>query len=143
MSGIWGIDPGWGIAAVRIAVGLILLTAGWGKLMAGTEVVAGSFARMGIPVAAISGPFIMLLEVVGGALLILGIATRWLGLLVTIQFIVATFYVKLPSGGFNAARLDLMLLAGAILLFLAGSGRAAVDAVWLEGRRGTFRSRRE
>jgi len=34
--------------------------------------------------------------------------------------------------GWNAGRLDLMLLAGGILLFLAGPGKAAIDAVWLE-----------
>jgi putative oxidoreductase len=73
----------------------------------------------------------MLLEIVGGALLILGIATRWVALLFAIEFLVATFYVKLPVG-LAGARLDIMLLAGNILLFLAGPGRAAVDALWLE-----------
>jgi len=66
-----------------------------------------------------------------GALLLLGIAGRWLGLLFTIKFLVAFFYVKLPAG-FNGARLDLMLLVGGLLIFLAGPGRAAVDALWLE-----------
>jgi len=66
-----------------------------------------------------------------GALLLLGIAGRWLGLLFTIEFLVAFFYVKLPAG-FNGARLDLMLLVGGLLIFLAGPGRAAVDALWLE-----------
>jgi len=62
---------------------------------------------------------------------LLGIAGRWLGLLFTIKFLVAFFYVKLPAG-FNGARLDLMLLVGGLLIFLAGPGRAAVDALWLE-----------
>src|SRR5439155_393154 len=66
-----------------------------------------------------------------GALLLLGIAERLLGLLFTIEFLVAFFYVKLPAG-FNGARLDLMLLVGGLLIFLAGPGRAAVDALWLE-----------
>ncbi|HSF07326.1 MAG TPA: DoxX family protein [Methylomirabilota bacterium] len=131
MRAIWGIDPGWGITAVRLATGSILLVAGWAKFMVGTEAIAASFAKMAIPAPGVSGLFIMLLEIVGGALLILGIATRWVGLLFTIQFIVATFYVKLPVG-FAGSRLDLMLLAGSILLFLAGSGRVAVDEVWLE-----------
>ncbi len=131
MRAIWGIDPGWGITAVRLATGIILLVAGWAKFMVGTEAIAASFAKMAIPLPGVSGPFIMLLEIVGGALLILGIATRWVGLLFTIEFIVAAFYVKLPVG-FAGARLDLMLLAGSILLFLAGPGRLAIDEVWLE-----------
>ncbi len=52
-------------------------------------------------------------------------------LLFAIEFLVGFFYVKLPAG-FNGARLDLMLLAGGLLIFLAGPGRAAVDALWLE-----------
>jgi len=131
MRGIWGIDPGWGITAVRLAAGIILLVAGWAKFMVGTEALAASFAKMGIAAPGVSGPFIMLLEIIGGVMLILGIATRWLGLIFTIEFIVATFYVKIPVS-FAGARLDIMLLAASILCFLAGPGRAAVDEVWLE-----------
>ena len=72
------------------------------------------------------------LELVGGILLLIGLFGRWLGLLYTIEFIVAFFYVKLRLQTFADGRLDLMLLAGAILLFLAGPGRAAVDEAWLE-----------
>jgi putative oxidoreductase len=133
MRGIAGLDPGWGITVVRLIMGLILFLAGWQKWSAGMAAVAENFAKMGIPAPGLSGPFILILELVGGALLILGISSRWLGLLFAIQFVVATFFVKLPLG-FNAARLDLMLLAGGILLFLAGPGRAAVDEVWLEKR---------
>jgi putative oxidoreductase len=130
MRGIWGIDPGWGVTAVRLATGLILLLAGWAKFMVGTQEVTNSFTRMQIPAPAIAGSFIMILEIVGGAMLILGLAGRWLGLIFTVQFIVATFYVKLRTTGFASARLDLMILAASILLFLAGPGRAALDGLW-------------
>jgi putative oxidoreductase len=133
MRGIWGIGSGWGITAVRIAMALVFIYSGWNKYQAGIPGVTEAFTKMGIPAPGISGPFIMILELVGGILLLFGIAGRWLGLLYTIEFIVAFFYVKLPAG-FGGARLDLMLLAGAILLFLAGPGKAAVDEVWLEKR---------
>jgi len=131
MRGIWGIHPGWGVTAVRIAMGVIFVIAGWQKFQAGMDAVTGSFVKMGIPAPGVAAPFIAALELVGGALLILGIATRWLGLLFAIQFVVATFYVKLPVG-WPGARLDLMLLVGGVLLFFAGPGHAAVDEVWLE-----------
>ncbi|HET9491380.1 MAG TPA: DoxX family protein [Methylomirabilota bacterium] len=131
MRGIWGIDPGWGITAVRLAVGVIVLVAGWAKLMVGMDEVTASFAQMGIPAPGVTGLFVMLVEIVGGALLILGIATRWVALVFAIEFLVTTLYVKIPVG-LAGARLDIMLLAGNILLFLAGPGRAAVDALWLE-----------
>jgi uncharacterized membrane protein YphA (DoxX/SURF4 family) len=34
--------------------------------------------------------------------------------------------------GYGAARLDLMLLAGAIALYFLGAGRWSIDSVWLE-----------
>jgi hypothetical protein len=42
----------------------------------------------------------------------------------------------MPAAGWAQSRLDLMLLAGGLALFLGGSGRAAVDEVWLERERG-------
>ena len=135
MRGIWGIHPGWGITAVRVAMAIILILAGWAKMNAGMTTVAGNFEKMAVPMANISGPFIAVLELAGGILLLLGAAGRWLGLLYSIEFAVAFFYVKLPAG-FPGARLDLMLLAGGILIFLAGPGKAAVDAVWLENEGG-------
>ena len=132
MRGICGIDAGWGITAVRVAMALIFIIAGWGKVAGGLDNVATNFAKMGIPVPGVSGPFIAYLELIGGLALLVGLFGRWLGLVFAIQFVVATFYVKFAGPGWNAGRLDLMLLAGGILLFLAGPGKAAIDEVWLE-----------
>ena len=128
-------DPGWGVTAVRVVMGLIFVGAGWSKVAAGLSVVAANFGKMGMPMPGLTGPFIALLELVGGALLLIGLAGRWLGLLFAIEFVVAAFVVKLPSVGWAGARLDLMLLAGGLLLFSAGSGRLSIDEVWLERRR--------
>lgn len=131
MRGILSIHPGWGITAVRVAMAIVFIVAGWTKTNAGLSAVTAGFEKMAIPMASIAGPFIAVLELIGGILLLLGIAGRWLGLLYAIEFTVAFFYVKLPVG-FSGARLDLMLLAGAILIFVAGPGKAAVDEYWLE-----------
>jgi len=56
------------------------------------------------------------------------------GIALALEFVVAAFVVKLPSVGWSGARLDLMLLAGGVLLFFAGSGRLSIDEVWLERR---------
>lgn len=131
MRRICGIEPGWGITAVRVAMALVFIVSGWQKFGAGMEGLTAMFTKMGIPAPGIVGPVIAILELVGGILLLVGIFGRWLGMAYTIEFIVAAFYVKLPAG-FAGARLDLMLLAGAILLTLNGPGRAAVDEYWLE-----------
>ena len=92
----------------------------------------GLFAKVSIPLPGLMAPFIAVLELVGGILLFLGVASRWLGLLFAIEMIVTTFWVQIPSQGWNASELDRILLAGGILLFFAGPGRAAVDELWLE-----------
>lgn len=132
MAAIVGINPGWGMTAVRIAMGIIFVVAGYQKFAGGVGGVSAYFAKMSIPLAGFWGVFIPTLELVGGILLILGFATRWLGLLFVCEFIVAAFWVKFPTQGWSPGRIDLMLLAGAILLFLAGPGKAALDRLWLE-----------
>ena len=127
-------DAGSGVAAVRVVMGLIFVGAGWSKVAAGFGAVAANFGKMAMPVPGITGPFIALLELIGGALLLVGVAGRWLGLLFAVEFVVAAFLVKLPTAGWAGARLDLMLLAGALLLLFAGSGRLSIDEVWLERR---------
>lgn len=129
------LDAGWGVAAVRVVMGLIFVGAGWSKVAAGFATVATNFGKMGMPVPGLTGPFIALLELVGGALLLVGFAGRWVGLLFALEFVVAAFVVKLPAAGWAGARLDLMLLAGGMLLFFAGPGRLSIDEMSLERRR--------
>ena len=69
-----------------------------------------------------------LARLIGGIALILGLFV----LLYTIEFIVAAFWVKLLTQGYAAARLDLMILAGAAALYFLGAGRWSIDSTWLE-----------
>jgi putative oxidoreductase len=134
MRGTWGIDPGWGITAVRVGMALIMIHAGWLKWFhyGVTTGVTASMAKFGLPMPAVFAFVAATLELVGGVLLLIGLFGRWLGVLFTIQFAIALFWVKLRVGGFADGRLDLMLLAAAILFMLAGSGRASVDEDWLD-----------
>jgi putative oxidoreductase len=120
---------GWGITAVRVATALILIHAGWLKFFTYgvTTGVTASMAKYGLPMPQAFAIAAATLELVGGALLLIGLLTRWLGLLFTIQFAIALFYVKLRMATFAEGRLDLMILAAAILFMLAGAGRLAVD----------------
>lgn len=135
MRGIGGIDPGWGITAVRIVFAAIVLMAGYRKVfVSGMGAVVASFTKYGLPAPAVMAYYIALLELVGGALLLAGLFGRWLGLLYVGQFIVAAFQVKFPAEGWQGGRLDLLLIACALLFFLAGSGRAALDNLWAPKR---------
>ncbi|MFQ5896695.1 MAG: DoxX family protein [Candidatus Methylomirabilia bacterium] len=132
MRGIAGIQPGWGVTAVRLAMAVIFIVAGYQKFAGGLGGITGFLDKIGILLPGLMGLYISVLELVGGILLLIGLAGRWVGLLFALEFIVAAFYYKFPTLGWAAGRVDLMLLAGAILLFLAGSGKASVDEVWLE-----------
>jgi putative oxidoreductase len=121
--------PAWGIFIVRIVTGLLFAVHGWQKFAGGIGGVAGFFAKIGIPMPGVMAPFIAGLELIGGVLLVLGLATRWIGLLFTCEMLVTTLYVQLPAKGWNGADLDRMLLAAALLLVLAGPGAAAVDSL--------------
>jgi len=128
MRGVFGIDPGWGITPVRIVMGLIFVVAGYTKLtVTGLPAVTAGFAKYSIPLPGIAALLIAVLELVGGLLLLGGFGTRLLGTLFTCEFIVTTFWVKFRLMGWNDGRLDLMILAGALLLVFAGPGRAALD----------------
>jgi putative oxidoreductase len=129
MRALEDIHPGWGITAVRVMMGIILIVAGYSKLAGGIEGFSGSLGNLGIPLPGLMGPFIVALELLGGLLVLIGLGTRWLGILFVIEFLVTTFVVKLPRAGWDASRIDLMMLAGALMLVLAGPGKAAVDEI--------------
>ena len=145
MRGLMGIDPGWGITVVRVAMALIFLSAGYTKFfVAGVDKVTENMAKYGFPAPGAFAWTATVMELGGGLALLLGLFGRWLGLLYAIQFAIAFFWVKLRMAGFAAGWLDLLLLATGLLLFLAGPGRAAVDSLWLEkvhGPKYTKRSR--
>ena len=122
------IDPRWTVVPVRVMMGIILIVAGYAKLMnlGGT---AGFFGQVGIPAPEVMAAFIAGLELIGGLLLLVGFATWWVAILFVLEFLVIVFAVKLPRMGWDPTRIDMMMLAGALTLVLAGAGAASVDAM--------------
>ena len=135
MHALERIHPGWGVAAVRVMAGIILVFAGWGKLTGGIDQFAGFMTQMGLPGAQVLAPLVVAFELVGGLLILAGAGVRWLGMLMVAQFLILAFFVQLPSRGFGAARLDLMMLAAGLMLVLAGAGKASVDEMLARRRR--------
>lgn len=135
MKNLSRIDPGWGITIVRIMMAVIFIVSGFKKWQAGMGATAAFFTKVGIPLPGVAAPLVGTLEVVGGILLLLGIASRLFGLLFAIEMIVTAFYVKFPAQWFDPARIDLMLLAAGTMVVIAGPGRLAVDNLWIERER--------
>jgi uncharacterized membrane protein YphA (DoxX/SURF4 family) len=136
MRALEGVAPGWGIAVVRVMMAIVLIGSGYEKFAGGIDRFASFFPQLGLPM--LFGWFIPFLEVVGGVLVLIGLGVRWLGPLFIIEFLVTTFYVKLPrpapSGGWDSMRVDLMMLAAAVMLVLAGPGKASLDELLLRRR---------
>ncbi len=132
------VNPGWGVAAVRIMAAIILIGAGYLKFAGGVDRFAGFLPQLGLPAPELLGWLIPIMEVIGGVLILLGLGVRWLGLYFVLQFLVITFYVKLPRpaplGGWDSMRIDLMMLAAAVMLVLAGAGKASLDEMLAKRR---------
>lgn len=136
-----------GLLIARIALGAIFFAHGYQKVAQfGMAGVTDSFRGMGVPVAEIAGPVIAYVELIGGALLILGAFTSIVGLVLAVEMLVAALLVHLPMGVFidnGGWELVGALGAGALALAVAGAGGLSVDRVLGRGRtgRGTAASR--
>ena len=127
----------WGLTVLRVMMGIVFLVHGYTKVFVwGLDGTAQGFAQMGIPLAGIAGPMVALLELLGGAALLIGLATRWVSIPIAVTMLVATLQVH-AANGFSApggAELTLVLLSALVALALAGGGRLSVDEA-LAGRR--------
>jgi putative oxidoreductase len=123
------IDSAWGVTVVRVMMAFVLIITGYEKLMAGINRVTVAMMKNQIPFPRVMAGYITALELIGGVLLLIGLGGRWLGLLYVGEFVVVSFYVLVPIRGWMDARLPIMLLAGALMLVVAGSGQASMDRV--------------
>jgi putative oxidoreductase len=124
----------------RVAVGLVFFAHGWQKLFTnGIDGTAAFFDQVGVPAASAAAWFAAVVEVAGGAALILGLAVPVAGLLLLVDMIGAFAFVHAGAGLFvdqGGYELVLTLGAAALLLAALGAGRFSVDHQ-LAGRRRT------
>jgi len=127
----------WALTILRVVVGVVFFIHGWQKVFTfGIHGVAGLFGSAGIPLPLVSAGVVMAVEFLGGALLILGIATRLAAGLNAIDMLVAILAVHLKQGFFaqnHGFEHPLTLLAACVCLMLAGPGAASAE--WLFARK--------
>lgn len=136
------------VILIRILLGGIFLSEGIQKFLFPELVGAGRFARIGIPYPEVAAPFVGVVEIVGGAMLLAGFFTRITAVVLLISMCVAIVSTKLPVllgreiWGFSLpklqqyglwsvlheARTDLSMIFCLLFLLTVGAGRLSLDA---------------
>ena len=117
-----------GLFLLRVMVGWVFLSEGIQKFLYPAARGVGRFHQIGIPFPRFSAPFVGIVEIVCGAMLIAGVATGLAVLLLLIDISVAIISTKGPllKHGFwiamHEARTDFCMLLGLIAIALLGSG---------------------
>src|SRR3989344_6451101 len=116
----------WGILALRLALGLILVVHGWPKIknLRGT---AGNFETMGFKPGIFWGTIVALLEFVGGLFVLAGLFTQLVSLFVALEFLIILLKLKRGSSFAGGYEFDLLILASALSLAMLGSGAFSLD----------------
>ncbi|MCJ8008151.1 DoxX family protein [Lederbergia wuyishanensis] len=119
-----------GKVVLRLALGIIFFIHGLAKFQGGITNTVGFFDSIGIP--GFLAYVVALIELIGGAALILGLGTRLVSILLAVIMLGAIFTVKF-SVGFLGNRemagyeLDLILLAASIYFVLAKQSELSLD----------------
>ena len=130
------------IILIRFAVGTVFLSEGIQKFLFPAALGIGRFVKIGIPAPTIIAPFVGIVEIVFGGLLILGLLTRLAAIPLLIDISVAIATTKVPmllKEGFwktaHEARVDYAMLLGLAFLLISGAGRWSLDEAWARRKR--------
>jgi uncharacterized membrane protein YphA (DoxX/SURF4 family) len=119
---------------IRLLVGAVFLSEGIQKFLFPATLGVGRFIKIGIPAPQFFAPFVGIVEIVCGTLLIVGLLTRLASIPLIIDIGVAIITTKIPmlsKAGFwstaHEARTDYCVLLGLVFILLVGSGPFSID----------------
>jgi uncharacterized membrane protein YphA (DoxX/SURF4 family) len=122
------------VILIRLLVGLVFLSEGIQKFLFSDALGAGRFEKIGIVFPHFSAPFVGVVEIVCGTLLVLGLLTKLASIPLLIDICTAIATTKIPmlmKQGFWAmaheTRTDFSMLLGLIFLLIVGGGPWALD----------------
>ena len=136
------------VILIRLGVGGVFLSEGIQKFLYPGENGVGRFTKIGIPAPEVMAPFVGVIEIVCGALILIGLLTRLAAIPLIIDMLVAILSTKIPillGHGFwgfslrplpyygfwgmaHEARTDFAMLLGSIFLLIVGAGAWSLDA---------------
>jgi uncharacterized membrane protein YphA (DoxX/SURF4 family) len=122
------------VILVRLVVGSVFLSEGIQKFLFPVALGVGRFVKIGIPIPEFTAPFVAVVEIVCGILILVGLFTRLASIPLIVNMLVAIYSTKIPilmEKGFWAmaheARTDWSMLLGSVFLLIAGGGRWSID----------------
>ena len=127
-----------GLAVLRVVLGIIFIAHGAQKFFVfGIEGAINAFGQMGVPLNTVTAPLVAVLELFGGAALIIGLLTRVIAAGLALDMLGAILFVKAKGGFFspNGVEFELILFGAAVALALTGAGAFSVDAALVNRRR--------
>jgi len=144
------VPAGWYAIPLRLILGYGFFAHGYAKFARGPENFIGILHAMGLPFPDLLGWATIIVEIVGGILILLGAWVPLATLPMIVVLLVAVFTVHLPNG-FSSIKLmsfdasgahfgqpgyetDLLYVAGLLALCIAGAGPLSIDE-WLNRRR--------
>ena len=123
------------ILLIRILAGWVFLSEGIQKFVFPDSLGVGRFVTIGIPWPQVMAPFVAVVEIVCGTLLLIGFLTRLATVPLLIDIVVALYSTKIVTfakngfwGTLHEARTDVSMLLGLIFLLLVGGGSLALDS---------------
>jgi putative oxidoreductase len=139
------LSAGWYALPLRLIIGFGFMQHGYAKLARGPEDFIGVLHAMGLPIPATLGWATIIVELVGGLMILAGALIPLATIPMAIVLLVAILTVHLPNG-FSSIKLqsfdvagahfgqpgyetDLLYLAGLVALCLGGPGPISIDGV--------------
>ena len=144
------VPAAWYALPLRLIVGFGFVQHGYAKLSRGPDDFIAILHAIGVPFADLLGWATIIVEIVGGLLILVGAFVPVAAVAMVAVLLVAIFTVHLPNG-FSSIKLvsydamgahfgqpgyetDLLYIAGLLALCLGGAGPLSVDG-YLKGRR--------
>jgi putative oxidoreductase len=113
----------------RVTLGVLFMSTGWGKVHS-LDKVSAFFAELHIPAPAFQATMVSYVELIGGALLLVGLLARVAAVPLLVSMAVAILTAKRDEVGGMADLFGLVEWTYLVLLAwvaLAGAGRASLD----------------
>lgn len=126
----------WNPVVLRLALGIIFVVSGFGKVLgigpkaSGIAGFTDTLAGLGLPFPTLFAWIVGLVELVGGALLLAGLFTRYIAGILAVIMAVATVFVHLPQGfvvGDGGIEYTLVLTLVSLSLVLSGPGACSLE----------------